>query len=67
MKVVPSAANGLPSLRVANLLRDADILETARSEAMHYIEHPPSEEEFRNFLAYLKTSWQRRYGLVAVG
>lgn len=59
--------SGLPSLRVANLLRDADILETARSEAMHYIEHPPSEEEFRNFLAYLKTSWQRRYGLVAVG
>jgi ATP-dependent DNA helicase RecG len=59
--------SGLPSLRVANLLRDADILETARSEAMHYIEHPPSQEEFRNFLAYLKASWQRRYGLVAVG
>jgi len=59
--------SGLPSLRVANLLRDADILETARSEAMHYVEHPPSQEEFRNFLACLKTSWQRRYGLVAVG
>jgi len=59
--------SGLPSLRVANLLRDADILETARAEAMHYIEHPPSEEEFRSFLACLKTSWQRRYGLVAVG
>jgi ATP-dependent DNA helicase RecG len=59
--------SGLPSLRVANLLRDADILETARSEAMHYVEHPPSQEEFRSFLACLKTSWQRRYGLVAVG
>ena len=59
--------SGLPSLRVANLLRDADILETARNEAMQYIEHPPSVEDFRSLLAYLKTSWQRRYGLVAVG
>ena len=59
--------SGLPSLRVANLLRDADILETARNEAMQYIEHPSSVEDFRRLLAYLKTSWQRRYGLVAVG
>jgi ATP-dependent DNA helicase RecG len=59
--------SGLPSLKVANLLRDADILETARSEAIQYVEQPPSQEEFRNFLTYLKTNWQRRYGLVAVG
>ena len=59
--------SGLPSLRVANLLRDADILATARVEALNYVEHPPSEQEFRTFLTYLKTSWQRRYGLVAVG
>ena len=59
--------SGLPSLRVANLLRDADILATARAEAMNYVERPSSEEEFRGFLAYLKTNWQRRYGLVTVG
>jgi ATP-dependent DNA helicase RecG len=58
---------GLPSLKVANLLRDADILETARREAVNYVDHPPSEEEFRSFMTHLKTSWQRRYGLVAVG
>jgi len=59
--------SGLPSLRVANLLRDAEVLATARAEALNYVEHPPSEHEFRTFLTYLKTNWQRRYGLVAVG
>jgi ATP-dependent DNA helicase RecG len=59
--------SGLPTLRVANLLRDADILETARREAVNYVENPPSGDEFRNFIGYLKTSWQRRYGLVMVG
>ena len=58
---------GLPSLKVANLLRDADILEAARREAVNYVDHPPSPEEFRSFITHLKTSWQRRYGLVSVG
>jgi len=58
---------GLPSLKVANLLRDADILEAARREAVNYVDYPPSPEEFRSFITHLKTSWQRRYGLVAVG
>lgn len=58
---------GLPSLKVANLLRDADILEAARREALNFVDHPPSPQEFRSFIDHLKTNWQRRYGLVAVG
>jgi ATP-dependent DNA helicase RecG len=59
--------SGLPSLRVANLLRDASILETARREAVLFVEKPSSCGEFKLFVEYLKLSWQRRYGLVMVG
>jgi ATP-dependent DNA helicase RecG len=58
---------GLPSLRVANILRDPDILEIARREAVDFIARPPSEEELRRAVAYIRDHWQRRYGLVTVG
>jgi ATP-dependent DNA helicase RecG len=59
--------SGLPSLRVANLLRDADILEIARREAVDFVAKPPSEEDLRTAVAYIRDHWQRRYGLVTVG
>ena len=59
--------SGLPALRIANILRDQEILEVARSEAQSYIEHPPSPEELRDAVAYIREHWQRRYGLVQVG
>ena len=59
--------SGLPSLRVANILRDAEILEIARREAVDFISRPPSEEELRRAVAYVRDHWQRRYGLVTVG
>ncbi|HWB82757.1 MAG TPA: ATP-dependent DNA helicase RecG [Bryobacteraceae bacterium] len=59
--------SGLPSLRVANILRDAEILEIARREAVDFIAHPPSEEELRRAVAFIREHWQRRYGLVTVG
>jgi ATP-dependent DNA helicase RecG len=59
--------SGLPTLRVANLLRDREVLEMARQEAVAYIDHPPSPEELRRLVAYIRESWQRRYGLVQVG
>src|SRR5204863_7402023 len=59
--------SGLPSLRVANILRDAEILEIARREAVAFIARPPSEEELRRAVAYIRDHWQRRYGLVTVG
>ena len=59
--------SGLPSLRVANILRDAEILEIARREAVDFVTKPPSEEELRRVVAYIRDHWQRRYGLVTVG
>ena len=59
--------SGLPSLRVANILRDGEILEIARREAVDFIAHPPSEEALRRAVSYIRDHWQRRYGLVTVG
>jgi ATP-dependent DNA helicase RecG len=59
--------SGLPSLRVANILRDGDILEIARREAVDFIAKPPSEDDLRKAVAYIRDHWQRRYGLVTVG
>ncbi|SPE41308.1 ATP-dependent DNA helicase RecG [Candidatus Sulfopaludibacter sp. SbA3] len=59
--------SGLPSLRVANILRDGEILEIARREAVDFIAKPPSEDELRRAVTYIRDHWQRRYGLVTVG
>lgn len=59
--------SGLPALRMANLTRDQEILEIARREAAGFVDHPPSAEELRRALAYIRDHWQRRYGLVQVG
>jgi ATP-dependent DNA helicase RecG len=59
--------SGMPALRIANIIRDHDVLETARKEAMDFIEHPPSEQEMRRAITYLREHWQRRYGLIQVG
>ena len=55
------------ALGVANILRDKEILEAARREALDFVSHPPSEEELRRAVAYIRDHWQRRYGLVTVG
>ncbi len=59
--------SGLPSLRIANILRDPDILEVARREAVDFIARPPSPETLRRAVAYIRDHWNRRYGLVTVG
>jgi len=59
--------SGLPSLHIGNILRDADILEIARNEAGAFVSHPPSEEELRRAVTFIRDHWQRRYGLVQVG
>jgi ATP-dependent DNA helicase RecG len=59
--------SGLPSLRVANILRDGEILELARREAVDFVARPPSEGDLRSAVAYIRDNWQRRYGLVMVG
>ena len=59
--------SGLPALRIANILRDPDILSAARHEARAFVERPPSREIFAQAVDYIKGHWQRRYGLVQVG
>jgi ATP-dependent DNA helicase RecG len=61
---------GLPDFRVANLLRDKQILELARHEAEKFANAPAresSDPERARVWARLKEAWQRRYGLVEAG
>ena len=57
---------GVPAFRVANLVRDAEVLEWAKREATDFVERPASKEEFDAYLAFLRQEWPRRYGLAAV-
>lgn len=59
--------SGLPALRIGNILRDQEVLEMARNEAIAFIDNPPSEEALRGAVQFIRTHWQRRYGLVQVG
>jgi len=59
--------SGLPALRIANIIRDQDVLEIARGEAQEFINNPPSEEALRGAVVYIRQHWQRKYGLVQVG
>ncbi len=59
--------SGLPSLRIADILRDQEILELARREAQDFIENPPDPQALRNAVTYIREHWQRKYGLVQVG
>ena len=59
--------SGIPELRFGNFMRDQDILEAARDEAIEFLDHPPSEDELQRAMAYIRNNWQRRYGLIAVG
>jgi len=58
---------GLPALRIGNIIRDQDVLEVSRSEAQAFIANPPSAEELRRAVNYIRQHWQRRYALVQVG
>ena len=61
---------GMPSLRVANLLRDRKLLEAAKLEAAAMVEQRSegvSQEETARAIKHLQNHWNRRYGLVEVG
>jgi ATP-dependent DNA helicase RecG len=60
---------GLPSFRVANIIRDAQLLEAAKHEAAAVLAGPNSEisaEEISRALVQMRTRWQHTYGLVEV-
>jgi ATP-dependent DNA helicase RecG len=61
---------GLPEFRIANLVRDRELLELAKQEAARFANHPGAavtESERARVWARLKEAWQRRYGLVEAG
>jgi ATP-dependent DNA helicase RecG len=61
---------GMPSFRVANLIRDRQLLELAKREAAAVMGGPDSEVtqvEISRALVALRTRWQHTYGLVEVG
>jgi len=61
---------GMPSFRVANLIRDRQLLELAKREAAAVMAGPDSEVtqvEISRALVAMRTRWQPSYGLVEVG
>ena len=61
---------GMPDFRVANLIRDRQLLEMAKREAAAVVAGPNAEitqVEISRALVALSTRWQHTYGLVEVG
>jgi ATP-dependent DNA helicase RecG len=57
---------GIPAFRIANLIRDQEILEWAKREASSFVEQPSSRQEWEVFVSYLRAEWPRRYSLASV-
>ena len=61
---------GMPSFQVANLIRDRQLIEAAKSEAAAVLAGPNSEitqAEIDAALGHMRTRWHKSYGLVEVG
>jgi ATP-dependent DNA helicase RecG len=61
---------GMPSFRVASLVRDRELLEVAKREAAAVMAGPNSEisaDEINRALLHMRARWQNTYGLVEVG
>jgi ATP-dependent DNA helicase RecG len=61
---------GMPSFRVASLIRDRDLLEVAKREAAAVLAGPNNEisqAEINVALRHMRNRWSRTYGLVEVG
>lgn len=70
---------GMPNFRVANLLRDVELLQVARREAAWMLDQQKlgsttaaepaqvSAEEILAAINHMRTHWNRRFGLVEVG
>jgi len=56
---------GMPTFRVAHLVRDRDLLERARTEAFRLVGEGALPEALARFLE--KGGWERRFGLARVG
>jgi ATP-dependent DNA helicase RecG len=56
--------SGMPTLRVGDLLRDHALMEEARREAVDALDDVRYAE---TLAAFVRTSWEQRFGLVGVG
>ena len=55
---------GAPTLRVGDLLRDRDLMETARRQASEWLD---TEARSSDWLDEFRRTWGERYGLIVVG
>jgi ATP-dependent DNA helicase RecG len=58
--------SGLPDLRAANIIRDADLLEKARTEAFDLILQDPELAGYPALRSLVRRKWQGKLGLVTV-
>ena len=56
--------SGLPTLRVGDLMRDHQIMEEARREAVAALDNPAYHD---TLAAFVREAWAQRFGLVGVG
>jgi ATP-dependent DNA helicase RecG len=56
--------SGMPTLRVGDLVRDHQLMEAARREAAAALDDTRQAE---TLAAFVRTSWEQRFGLVGVG
>jgi ATP-dependent DNA helicase RecG len=59
--------HGQLGFHIANPLRDFELLELARRDALSLVESPGAEPARRRLLSQLPEEWQRRYQLASVG
>ncbi len=59
--------SGELGFHVASPLRDRELLENARKEAIHLVEDPTEMESLQRMLRQLPPQWQRRYQLARIG
>ena len=59
--------SGLPDLRAANIIRDADLLEMARTEAFELVMKDPSLSGYPYLRETLRRKWMGKLGLIIVG
>ena len=56
--------SGMPTLRVGDLVRDHQLMEAARREAVNALD---DGGQAATLAAFVRTSWEQRFGLVGVG
>jgi ATP-dependent DNA helicase RecG len=56
--------SGMPTLRVGDLLRDHQLMEEARREAILALE---GQRDAGSLVEFVRTNWEQRFGLIGVG